>query len=129
MTKHASKDDDKRLVWPAIRRGLLCKCPRCGKGKLFPGFLDQYEYCPACGEPLARDSVGLLLSFLVVMIVASVIILVMLAMEVSGGASPLVYLFVLVPLSVLVPFAILRPAKGAIIALLWARQLSDQQQR
>jgi uncharacterized protein (DUF983 family) len=29
--------------------GLLCRCPRCGRGKLFDGFLSIRAKCDACG--------------------------------------------------------------------------------
>jgi hypothetical protein len=29
--------------------GLLCRCPRCGKGKLFEGFLTLKSKCDVCG--------------------------------------------------------------------------------
>ncbi|MEA2903171.1 MAG: hypothetical protein QOI12_558, partial [Alphaproteobacteria bacterium] len=29
--------------------GLACRCPRCGKGKLFQGFLTLRPRCDACG--------------------------------------------------------------------------------
>jgi uncharacterized protein (DUF983 family) len=29
--------------------GLLCRCPRCGKGKLFGGFLTLKNDCDSCG--------------------------------------------------------------------------------
>ena len=32
-----------------IRTGLACRCPRCGKGRLFQGFLDLRPRCEACG--------------------------------------------------------------------------------
>ena len=37
---------------PSSRRsapGLACRCPRCGKGRLFQGFLDLRPRCEACG--------------------------------------------------------------------------------
>src|ERR1700683_5782813 len=33
----------------SIRAGLLCACPRCGKGKLFQGFLTLRPRCDVCG--------------------------------------------------------------------------------
>lgn len=113
-------------MWPAIRRGLTGRCPNCGTGSLFAGFIEQQERCDTCGEHLGRDEVDLLVPFIVVMIVAHVLILVMLVMELSGSASPLVYLLVLVPLSIIVPLAMIRPVKGAVIGMQWARQLSDR---
>ncbi len=32
-----------------FRTGLACRCPRCGKGRLFAGFLDLRPRCEACG--------------------------------------------------------------------------------
>src|ERR1700681_2679050 len=29
--------------------GLSCRCPRCGKGKLFQGFIEVRPSCTACG--------------------------------------------------------------------------------
>ena len=44
--------------WPmptlakAIGRGLLGRCPACGKGKIFNGFLKVVAECTVCGAPL-----------------------------------------------------------------------------
>ena len=50
-------------------------------------------------------------------------------MELNGYGNPLIYLYVLVPLSVIVPIAILPSSKGAIIGLLWAKGWSDELDR
>jgi uncharacterized protein (DUF983 family) len=34
----------------AIGRALLHRCPACGEGNLFKGYLSQVENCAACGE-------------------------------------------------------------------------------
>jgi uncharacterized protein (DUF983 family) len=39
---------DHSLTIP-IMRGLRCRCPRCGKGKLFDGFLTMAPRCEHCG--------------------------------------------------------------------------------
>jgi uncharacterized protein (DUF983 family) len=36
-------------VMGSTRAGLRCACPRCGKGKLFRGFLTLAPCCEACG--------------------------------------------------------------------------------
>lgn len=33
----------------SLSAGLRCRCPRCGKGKLFRGFLNLAERCDRCG--------------------------------------------------------------------------------
>ena len=32
-----------------LKTGLACRCPRCGKGPLFKGYLTLQTECPACG--------------------------------------------------------------------------------
>ena len=123
------KPNADRSVWLAMRNGLLCRCPRCGNGDLFVGFLRQVENCSNCGERLGHLNVGLLLPFAVIMILGHVIIFVMLDMELNERASPLIYLAVLVPLSVAVPLTIIRPVKGGLIGVLWARKVSDELER
>lgn len=34
---------------PSWRSGLTCRCPRCGRGALFCGFLELAGSCSACG--------------------------------------------------------------------------------
>src|ERR1700682_5146755 len=36
-------------VAESAMRGLACKCPRCGRGKLYAGFLNLRPNCEACG--------------------------------------------------------------------------------
>src|SRR4051794_12761316 len=44
--------DDIGQVWPPLppyETGLRDKCPRCGKGRLFNGFLKLRDRCEVCG--------------------------------------------------------------------------------
>ena len=43
-----------RPAGPAIRRGLRRRCPSCGEGGLFDGYLALASACPACGEDLSH---------------------------------------------------------------------------
>lgn len=118
-----------RRIWPAMLKGLKCRCPKCGVGKLFHHYIEVVEHCPNCGERLDRYNAGLLLPFIVIMIVAHLLVFVMLEMELAGAASPLVYLAVLVPLALILPLLLLPPVKGAIVGLFWSRSLSDELDR
>jgi uncharacterized protein (DUF983 family) len=46
--------------WPplsALKTGLACRCPRCGQGRLYGGYLKVVERCAVCGLDLrAHDS-------------------------------------------------------------------------
>jgi uncharacterized protein (DUF983 family) len=37
----------------SLRAGLTCRCPRCGEGKLFSGFLTVAKRCDRCGLDLS----------------------------------------------------------------------------
>ena len=123
------KDPVTRQAWPAIWRGIRCRCPRCGKGRLFRRYAEQVEHCSVCSEPLAQYNVGLLLPLVVITVMVHIIAFTMLEMEISGRGNPLIYLFVLVPLAAVVPLVILPSSKGAIIGLLWAKGWSDELKR
>ncbi len=118
-------DNQPRNLWGAVWRGLQCRCPRCGRGWLFRRYLEQVEQCAECGEPFGRYEVGLFLPLVVMLLVVGAIATALLVMELTGTGYPMLYYFVLVPLSLLVPLAILPSCKGALIGLLWAKDLSD----
>lgn len=122
-------DDGYKRSWPAIWNGIKCRCPRCGMGRLFHHYIEQVANCGNCGEPMGYYKVGLFLPLIVITLMVHIIGFVMLEMELSGHGSPLVYIYVLVPLSIIVPLAIMPPAKGAIIGLLWAKGWSDESDR
>ena len=44
-----SAQDDRPLK-PAIGRGLRRRCPNCGDGHLFDGYLKVTDHCPVCQE-------------------------------------------------------------------------------
>ena len=39
-----------RALWTAMARGLLGRCPNCGKGRLFASYLTTVKQCEHCGE-------------------------------------------------------------------------------
>lgn len=112
-------------TWHAIWNGVRGRCPKCGQGRLFVGFLEQVEECRECGEPLAQYESGLALSLLVLTLTTHVLGGVILELERSGLGSPGLYMIVLLPLAVVVPIALLRPCKGGLIGLFWSRNWSD----
>jgi len=41
-----------------LSAALLCRCPRCGRGKLFRGVLQVAERCPVCDLDLRAEDAG-----------------------------------------------------------------------
>lgn len=120
---------ERTKAWPAIWRGVKCRCPNCGKGWLFHHYIEQVDNCSNCHEPLAYYRAGLFLPFVVITIVIHIVAFIMLDMEVNGRGSPLFYLYAMVPITVVLTLALLPSAKGAILGLMWAKGWSDEQDR
>ena len=49
---HAAREP--RVVWQAVWNGIKCRCPNCGKGKLFRKYLKVQQHCAACGHDNAQ---------------------------------------------------------------------------
>lgn len=110
----------------SVGRGILCKCPNCGVGKLFSGFLSQNARCQHCNEPLGRYDAGLLTALLVGLVIVLIFAGAFLVIELAGGTSPLYYLVILLPISVAASLLVMRPCKGGLIGLLWALGANDR---
>src|ERR1700757_710556 len=66
-----------------LRAALGCRCPRCGKGKLFAGLLSVRGTCENCGLDLSAQDAGdgpavfviLFLGFIVVILGGAILML------------------------------------------------------
>ena len=118
---------DERVVWPAAKNGLRGRCPRCGNGSLFHGFLEVVQNCEVCGEAFGeRYQVGLLLPFIVITVMGHVLVVALHQLS-RLQITPLMSLTLVVPFAIIVTLLLLRPAKGALVGVLWSKNLSDEQ--
>ncbi len=96
--------------------GLRGRCPRCGEGKLFAGYLQVAPRCERCGLDLAFADSGDGPAVFIMMIVGFIAVGSTLWLE-SHYAPPVwVYLAVELPLVAGLVLGLLRPAKGLLIA-------------
>jgi uncharacterized protein (DUF983 family) len=54
--------------------GLLCRCPHCGKGKLFDGFLTLKPGCDSCGLDFTFADAGDGPAIFVIMIAGAIVV-------------------------------------------------------
>jgi uncharacterized protein (DUF983 family) len=111
---------EKRDLMPAMRRGLLSKCPNCGQGKLFRAFVKPVDHCSVCVEDFTPQQADDLPAYLVVTLVAHITVGGFLATEMMTDWSGWVHLALWVPVCILLSLLLLQPIKGAVIALQWA---------
>lgn len=100
-----------------IRAGLLCRCPRCGKGPLFEGFLKVRPACTACGHDLTSVATGDGAATFIMQIAGAVVGFSALYVEIAFSPPMWVHLVVWLPLVALLSLGLMRPGKGLMIAL------------
>lgn len=109
-----------RPVWQAMKRGFFGRCPHCGEGRLFAGFVKTAEHCEACGEEFHHHRADDLPAYLVVVIVGHIVVGAFMGVEASTSLSTWQHLAIWVPITILSSLALLRPVKGSVVGLQWA---------
>jgi uncharacterized protein (DUF983 family) len=109
-----------RPIWSAMKRGFMCRCPKCGEGRLFRSFLKTVDRCESCGEEMFHHRADDLPAYLVVVIVGHVVVSAFMAVEATSTLSTWEHLAIWVPLTIVMSLALLRPVKGAVVGLQWA---------
>ena len=67
-------DETLPTVTESALRGIACRCPRCGKGKLYAGFLDLRPSCEACGLDYAFIDAGDGPAIFIIMIAGAIVV-------------------------------------------------------
>jgi uncharacterized protein (DUF983 family) len=111
MSEHA------RSLREPMMRGLACRCPRCGKGRLFDGFLTLAPRCEACGLDYSFADSADGPAFFVMFFAGFVVAGSALAVEVLYQPPFWVHAALWAPVIAIVTILPLRPVKGLMIAL------------
>lgn len=110
----------KRDVWQAMARGLRCRCPNCGEGRIFRAFLKVADTCPACGEVLSHHRADDLPAYLVIVVVGHIVVPIALWIETNYAPPVALQLALYLPLTLVASLLLLQPVKGAVVGLQWA---------
>ena len=100
-----------------VLRGLGCKCPRCGKGKLFAGFLNLRPRCESCGLDYAFIDAGDGPAVFIIMIAGAIVVASALIVEVKYQPPFWVHAALWLPLILVTTLLPLRSMKSLLIAL------------
>ena len=100
-----------------ILRGLACRCPRCGQGKLFSGFLTLRRRCEACELDYAFIDSGDGPAIFIIMIAGAIVVAAALIVEVKYQPPFWVHAALWLPLILVTTLLPLRAMKSLLIAL------------
>lgn len=101
----------------AIRAGLLCRCPNCGQGRLFAGFLKVAERCSVCDFDLKAADSGDGPAVFVILIAGFLTCFGMVFHEVAARPPWYVLLVIWPPIGFIACLGLLRPTKSLLIAM------------
>jgi uncharacterized protein (DUF983 family) len=107
----------------SMARGFMCRCPSCGKGRLFRAFLKVADTCPNCGTDLHHQRADDAPPYFTMMIVGHILIPSVVIVERVWHPEIWLQLAVWLPLTVFLTIGLLQPVKGAIVGLQWALRM------
>ena len=97
--------------------GMGGRCPRCGEGKLFNGFITIADKCGNCGLDYKFADAGDGPAIFVMLIAGFIVVGAALWLEVKYEPPMWVFLVIFLPLTLIVCLGMLRPLKGLLIGL------------
>ena len=109
----------------AIATGLACKCPRCGTGPLYAGFLTVAERCAACDLDLEKADSGDGPAVFIIFILGFLVVPAALWVESRFEPPMWLHMAIWPPVILGAALGLLRPMKGVLIALQYRHRASE----
>lgn len=108
-----------------LQAALGCRCPRCGKGRLFQGLLTVRPTCEVCGLDLSASDTGDGAAAFLILVIGSVAV--GLAFWVDFRFTPPLWVHAVIwPLFVIpTTIALMRPLKAGLVAQQYRTRSSE----
>lgn len=102
---------------PPLRAGLGCRCPRCGRGRLFDGLLQVAARCDKCDLDFSPHDSGDGPAVFVILLLGALVIPFVFVLENTVRPPIWVHALIWPPVVLVLAIAMLRPAKAILVAL------------
>ena len=102
-------------LWTALARGARNRCPVCGEGRVFDGFLKVVPRCAVCAAPLGALRADDAPPYFTIFLVGHLLLPGVLWVEKTWMPPMWLHMVVWLPLFALVCTLLLRPIKGAVL--------------
>jgi uncharacterized protein (DUF983 family) len=107
--------------------GISCKCPACGKGKLFSDQIEVLPNCVECDADLKPLDSGDASAVFVVFIMGILVIAACFWVQFSFWPPIWLQIIIWIPILVILPLVSLKPVKGILIALQYFQQQQTEE--
>ena len=105
--------------------GVRCRCPRCGRGRLFTGFLTLAPRCESCGLDYGFADAGDGPAVFVILIAGFLVVAAAVIVEFVWRPPYWVHAILWIPMILAVTLGLLRPLKGLLVALQFHHQAEE----
>lgn len=112
-----------RALRPALLRGARRRCPACGQGAMFTGYLQVRNECPHCGEALHHHRADDGPAYLTILLVSHLGAPLLLAIFLAYRPSPMSMLIGFGLGAILLSLTLLPVIKGGFVGFQWARRM------
>ncbi|MEX0287359.1 MAG: DUF983 domain-containing protein [Paracoccaceae bacterium] len=116
-------NEPERPMRPALMKGWRRKCPNCGTGPMFKGYLKVNDTCPVCRETLGNHRADDGPAYLTILIVGHLMAPLLHIVFVHYRPDPLVLFTFFAVGCVTLSLYLLPRLKGMIVAYQWAKYL------
>ena len=120
MTKH-----DAPSLASTLAAGLAGRCPACGRGKLFSGYLSLAPRCSVCGLDYSFAEAGDGPAVFVILITGFIVVGAALFVEMAYAPPYWLHALIWGPLAILLPLLLLRSFKGVLVALQYKHKAEE----
>ena len=108
-----------------VRAALKGCCPRCGRGRLFSGFVKFAPACANCGLDFRAFNVGDGPAAFLTLIIGVIVVFLAMWLELAVGPPWWVHVVVWIPVVILSTIGSLRYAKAALLALEYRNKAAE----
>jgi len=99
-----------------LRTGVFGRCPRCGQGRLFDGYLTVAKGCTVCELDYGEFDSGDGPAVLIILVVGFIVMGLALVVDVAYSPPYWVHAALWLPLILILSLGSLRPLKGLFLA-------------
>ena len=107
----------------AMLRGMLLRCPSCGRGNLFRAYLKVADHCGTCGEDFSHQRADDAPPYFTLLIASHILVPAIWTVEKVWKPSLLAHMAIWTPVTIGLCLALLPVTKGAIVGVQWALRM------
>jgi uncharacterized protein (DUF983 family) len=123
----AKTEQPTRGLASTIWAGIVGRCPVCGQGRLFQGYLHLAPACSVCGLDFSAADAGDGPAVFVILVTGFLVVGAALIVEILYAPPYWLHALVWGPLAIVLPLLLLRSFKGVLIALQFRHKAAEGQ--